>query len=593
MNSKNRQRILIVLALSWLMLTPFISSVHQSNTHMTPVSTIVLAAPTITGPTYYEFENGSVGHTLKYETSDPNPDRYLVERDGVEYDSGIWSGGQLTVFLVYLYTEQLIDTLPKDFVFNVTVINDSDEATSILTDVHVYADVRAPIVAQPLNITYEEGSFGNEILWNITESNPDFYNVSRISSDPTANFTNIISGNWDGSNISMNVDNLNVSRWYLYTLFVNDTLGFNTTSHVNVTVVPDLSFPALTSPDDIAYEFGAQGFAIEWHAYDSNPKNYTITALITYNDTSYGPSGFHTWIEIIEADWTFTNPDGQDIIASLDQLYLGNYSITLSVYDDYDRLSMDTVNVTVYEDVRAPIIASTGDIIYEEGYSGYSIEWGAEESNPVLFNLTRGNEILANGTWNGENYTISVDNLDVGVYFYNMTYTDYFNQSASEVVRIEVSPDAHLPIVSELKIIQAMTSPSKSNLTVQAYVWDLNNISSIEVQWGVGNPDSPDFEPEVADMVNTEPDDFYQKELGEFTRGTVVWYRVLATDNSSVSNVFERSPYNPSFSACQYISVMRLRLFGLHCHLDSAPFEFHGLQVLTYPDWVMNLDCQN
>lgn len=552
MTTNTRHRIFIVIAISWLMLTPFFSGTSPATTEMAPVSSIVPAAPTITGPAYYEFENGSRGHTLVYDTSDPSPDRYIVERDGEEYDSGVWSGGTLTVFLVYLYTDQLIDTLPKDFVFNVTVINDDDEATSFLTDVHVYADVRAPIVEQPLNITYESGSFGNQILWNITESNPDFYNVSRVSNDPTANFTNIVNGDWDGSNITVDVDGLNETRWYIYTLFVNDTLGHNTTSHVNVTVVPDLSFPTVTNPEDIAYEFGAQGNSITWHAYDSNPKNYTITALITYNDTSYGPEGFHTWIDIIEADWSFTNPNGQDIVASIDGLYLGNYTITISVYDIFERLTTDTVNVTIYEDVRAPVIDSSGDIIYEEGYTGFSIEWGADESNPVLFNLTRGSEILANGTWNGENYTISVDRLAVGVYFYNMTYTDYFNQSASDVVRIEVTPDAHLPIVTQVKVIQTMTGANKNNLTVQAYVWDLNNISSLEIQWGVGDPEGATFEPETANMEMSTLADFYSKHIGEYIRGAVVWYRVIAEDNSSVANVYDSGWLNVTVTTQGY-----------------------------------------
>ncbi|MGQ4911727.1 MAG: hypothetical protein ACP6KW_06100 [Candidatus Thorarchaeota archaeon] len=556
MASTKHRRILITLALTLLMLTPMVSNNVHLDAPVTPVSSVNLAAPTISGPSTYEFENGSVGHVLTYTASDPEPDRYIVERDGEHYDSGLWEGGEVKVYLVWLYTQHLIDTLPKDFEFNVTVTNKDGEASSAFTTVHVIADVRAPIIAQPENITYEQGSFGNNIRWNITESNPDFYNVSRTSNDPTANFTVVESGDWDGSNLTINVDGLNESRWYFYTLFVNDTLGHNSTSSVNVTVVPDLTFPVVTSPDDVSFEFGDEGFEVVWHAYDSNPKNYTVTGLILFNDTSYGPpGGSHPWVNITVADWTFTDPKGQDIVVTLDGLHLGNYTLTLSVYDDYDRLTTDSVNVTVYPDVRAPIIVSTGDVTYEEGYTGYSIEWGAEESNPVTFNLTRGSEILANGTWSGENYTISVDRLPVGVYFYNMTYVDYFNQSASEVIRVEVTPDAHLPVISQVTVVQAMTALGMNNLTVQAYVWDLNNVTRIQVQWGVGDPEESGFQFDTKDMVPNVIDDFFTADLGQYVSGTVVWYRIVAEDNSSVANVHVTAWQNVTVAVQAYVGT--------------------------------------
>jgi hypothetical protein len=527
------RNVAIAIMLGLLVFSPYALTTGQINQSFDPLVTFELAAPTITGPSTYQFENGSVGHIITYEASDPNPKNYTVFVGNHELDTGLWDGGDITVYLAWLYRDDLVETLPQVLTMVCTVYNQEGESASATTTITIILDESAPIIAQPSNITYEYGSFGHEILWNITESNPDFYNISRTSNEPTSNSTVLEFGDWNGDNITINVDGLNASRWYLYSLFVNDTFGYNATSYVNVTVVPDTTFPTITSPDDISYEFGAVGHEILWHAYDSNPKNYSITAVILYNDTTYGDvAEFHSFIDVFEPSWSFSDPDGEDLSVSVDALFLGNYTITLTLFDAYNRMTKDSVNVTIYKDIRAPIITSSGNLEYEEGYSGYSINWTAEESNPWSFNLTLDGQDYANGTWDGEAYTIGVDGFEVGTYVYNMTYTDFFNQSAFSIIQVEVTPDAHIPIVRDVTTIQTFSTRTTNNLTIIAYAWDLNNISSIEVSWGVGNPEDADFEYETIEMVPSDIEGFFTAFLGEFQHGVVVWYKVVAQDNA-------------------------------------------------------------
>jgi hypothetical protein len=538
MVSLNRSRILIALILTLLILSPYIATIDVANNSRTPIGTATPAAPTITGLASYQFENGSKDIKLVYDTSDSNPKNYTVSVNGTSYDSGSWSGGELTVTLSYLYSRHMITTLPIQFNFKVTVTNVGGESASKDTTVRAILDVTAPII-QPLdNITYEVGSFGHEIKWNITESNPDFYNVTRISDELTSNYTEIESGPWDGSNIIVNIDGLNASHWYLYSLFVNDTFGRNATSYVNVTVTPDLTNPVISSPDNLIFEFGSKNHLINWSVYDSNPKNYTIIGIIHYNDTTYGNvSAFHSFANISQSNWTFPNPKGQNIIVSLDGIFLGNYTITLTAFDKFGHSANDSVNVTIYKDIRAPLIFPSPDLSYEEGYTGYNITWGTEESNPLSYDLTRNNTVLMNGTWRGENFTIFVDGLAVGTYSYNLTLVDFFNATSFAVIEVHVTPDAHNPIISDIKVIQTLSSQTTNNLTVQAYVWDLNNISNITIDWGVGDPQSVSFSYETENMTRTEIDNFFSAELGDYTHGQIVWYRITATDNSSVKNV--------------------------------------------------------
>jgi hypothetical protein len=136
-----------------------------------------------------------------------------------------------------------------------------------------------------------------------------------------------------------------------------------------------------------------------------------------------------------------------------------------------------------------------------------------------------------NGTWHGENISISVDGLDVGTYSFNMTMVDFFNWTAFVVTVVEVTPDAHLPLVNEIRVFQARVSETSNNLTVQAYVWDLNRIASITIEWY-----SSTNEDVNAQEMELHGNDFFTAELGEFSLGVTVYYRITAVDNSSVNN---------------------------------------------------------
>ncbi|MFX1484185.1 MAG: hypothetical protein ACFFCP_13475, partial [Promethearchaeota archaeon] len=536
----HRRNVVFILIVSWLVLSPIAMTTNSVDEMYTPVNTYELAAPTITGPTYYEFENGTVGQTLIYYASDPNPKNYSVTVNGAVFDFGFWTGGRITVYLVQLYLGDWIDTVPKDLNFVCTVFNQEEESASASTLVRVVPDTTPPIIEQPQNITYEEGSFGHEISWNVGEANPSFFNITRQSNETGTNFTVVDSGDWGHINFTVNVDGLNATHWYIYTLYVEDLFGRNATSHVNVTVFPDISYPTITSPEDVAYEFGDKGYEVLWHAYDSNPKNYTITPQVLFNDTLYGDyTKYHTLLPVEVTDWTFTDPDGEDIVVSLDGLYLGNYTVTLTLYDDFGRMTNDSVNITVYRDTRAPIITSSGDLSYEEGYTGYSINWTAIESNPLSFNLTLDGTQIDDGNWDGSGYSIDVDGFAVGTYQYNMTYTDFFHQSAFSLIEVTVNPDAHPPTVTGITPIQTFSSDTSNNLSIQAYAWDLNNISSIQIQWGVGDPESVDFSYDTIDMETTEISNIFIAHLGNYQYGVTVWYKIIAQDDSSVQLVFD------------------------------------------------------
>ena len=568
-----RKGLIFALLLTWLIVSPytagFASTTHNVTNHFE------LAEIGIDSPDNLSFENGSIGEMISWNATDENPKNFTITRDGETYDSGSWDGDLLEVYLYHLYTENLTHTLPITFTFECMVFNLDNDSISDSVDVTVIADELAPIISTPDDFFYEVGSFGHEITWNITETNPDIYNITRYSNETSSNATEIEFDDWDGSNITISADGLNASHWYSFTLFVNDTLGYNSTSSVNVTVYEDISAPTINSPDDIIYEFGAVGNEILWTTYDSNPSNYSLEVLILFENSTYGnqtggafsgPPG-----NITEHSWSLTNPDGFNLTLILDYTHVGNYSLTLTLFDAFGYNASDTVNVTIYKDVRAPIINATDTFTYEEGYTGYNLTWSAEENNPRFYNLTLDGVNLKNGTWRGENITTFIDGLAIvdGLptdYSYNLTLTDFFNQTSIFVIIVTVTPDAHDPIISEVQVLQSYTTAVTNNITIQAYSWDINNITSISIEWYTTTPESA----EVMSMT-LENNDFYFIRLGTFNHDATITFRITATDNSSVNNVqtTEWIEYTVSAMRAETVPLLVLGVVGILGFLSS------------------------
>ncbi len=533
MLSQRQGRFIVATIVLWLVLSPYVAwSSGLVTNNPRPEHRFMTAAPTIDSPPDQTYENGTINKKIVWTPLDPSPKNETVTRNGTVYQSGPWSNGSIVVLLDHLYSQKLVTTLPITFSFVCKVFNVKNESVSDEALVTLIPDTTPPIISAPANFSYEVGSFGHKITWNITEANPSFYNVTRLSNETTSNHTVLQSGHWDGRNITIGVDGLNATHWYIYSLFVNDTLKHNATSAVNVTVYLDVTSPTVTHPGNLAYEFGSKGHKITWHVYDSNPKNYTVKIITIYTNSTYGNvSAFHWLANISMVPWTFTDPKGNNVSIDVDSVFLGNYSFRILLFDKYGHNNSDSLNLTIYKDLRAPVVTANTHLTYEEGYKGNYLNWSADESNPRLYNLTRDGVVLMNGTWRGENLSVNVDRLSVGIHIYNMTLTDFFYQRTVTLTTVNVTPDAHVPTISDIVVIQSFTTSYADNLTVQAYCWDINNISSIRVEWGIDTNHTSNV------TMHSQGRSLYSASLGEYSVGSVVLYRIIAVDNSSVKNV--------------------------------------------------------
>lgn len=525
----------------WLVVSPYVT-IAISPTSMIPTDDSVFSIAEITLEDHPDmtFENGSMGKRIEWNVTSSNPRNYSITRDGEVYEDGTWFGQDVDVNLDHLYEENLTYSLPVSFEFILTVFDRNNESASDSVTVTVIADVRAPEVVVDYenlnpgdynNFTYEEGGFDHTLIFGTNETNPDFFNLTRQSNWVAGNFSVLNSGDWDGSNITVDVDGLNATHWYLYELYLNDTLGHETIVQVNITVFPDLSPPEVDSPDDISYEFGAEDQTLVWNIYDSNPDNYNVTVIIHNMNETYGNyTEFHAPANLTVADWELDNPKGDELRIDITDLYLGNYTFTVWLFDTVGYNSSDTVNLTVYKDVRAPVVNATSDFSYEEGYTGNHLNWSIDENNPKTYNLTHNGEVVMDGYWGGENLSLVVDGLPVGEHTYNMTLIDFFDQITIVITEVTVTPDAHDPIVNTIRVIASLTTPTTNNVSIQAYVWDLNEVHNVTLEYYTTSED----ETTTLNMSLTFTD-LYLTHLGEFAHGEVIHYRIIAVDNSSVN----------------------------------------------------------
>ncbi|MGY5852726.1 MAG: hypothetical protein RTU92_04090 [Candidatus Thorarchaeota archaeon] len=533
MTAQRLTRPLFGILFVWLMLSPI---ALMSMNSVTPDSeTFFIAEISITEPDDLSFENGTFGEVIVWNATTLDPKNYTVTRNETVIDSdSTWDGDLIEIPVDWIYRDDLVTVVPILFVFTCTAMNEQNETATDTVHVTVFADETAPELETPDDFGYEEGSFGHYLKWNVSEPNPDTYNITSYPSDDIANVTIVADGPWDGSNFSINIDGLEAPKWYMYTLWVNDTLGHISTSSVNVTVYEDISDPEIDSPDDFTFEFGDSPYYVTWHVYDSNPLNYTLNVTIISNDPSYGNASLvhDPPLNITLVEWILNNPDGDDIAFPVHELYVGNYSYELTLYDADGRNVSDTVNFTIYHDIRSPNITSPGDLTYEEGITGYTLEWFAEESNPISSILTRNEEILSDGRWYGENITINVDGYEPGEYIFNLTLIDYFEHVSVDIVLVNVTPDSQLPYLAEITTIEAFATASSNTIIIQGYASDTNGIKMMSVEWRTTTNTTTE-----TDEMELLGSGLYSANIGEFILGTVIQYRIIAQDNSTVENI--------------------------------------------------------
>ncbi|TFG04838.1 hypothetical protein EU538_11925, partial [Candidatus Thorarchaeota archaeon] len=269
-----------------------------------------------------------------------------------------------------------------------------------------------PMIDQPLDISYAEGSTGNTLRWRPRD---DFLKAWTLEIDGQL---------WDEDawkfedGVTINVDNLAYGT-HTATFTVWDTEGNSASDEVLIHVF-DNTPPVVSSEVDVTVFEDGTGQTVTWEVSDLNPGTYVV--WVDGEEDSVG-----TWTSGI-------------LTLNLDGLTEGIYQYQIIVYDVDSNSDRDTIRVQVIDDDTPPTIDSPDDLTYLYGSTGNTIVWTAADEYPASYEIVKNNSIVASGTWAGARITFSVDDLGVGTHEFTITVSDHSGRTATDTVAVTVRP---------------------------------------------------------------------------------------------------------------------------------------------------------
>ncbi|MHA2401637.1 MAG: hypothetical protein ACXADH_01490, partial [Candidatus Kariarchaeaceae archaeon] len=277
--------------------------------------------------------------------------------------------------------------------------------------------IQSPIlVSHPENYTYREFTSGNDLIWELFDSDPKGYDIYFEG-------TKVDAGFWDTTTpIIYNVDGLGLGE-YNVTMFAYDLEGHTKMDTVFVTVI-DGTPPVFSQiANDMIYAFGSTGNQLLWNATDELlPGSYKI-----WQDNSlvdFGPWANPTLISM-----------------QTDGLPLGNHNFTVEVFDAADNVIRITAFVTVVDDNEAPFFTAVpGNTTYNEGLSNNEITWVGSDLFADTFQLLRNEIQIHEDTWDdGVPIIINTDGLSKGIYNYTLILSDTSGNVTADTAFVHVT----------------------------------------------------------------------------------------------------------------------------------------------------------
>ena len=357
----------------------------------------------------FSYELGSTNLTIAWIATDLHPGTYILRKNGELIYESSWVSNQK---LEYLINASLI---VGDYDYEISLYDQYGNKVTHLVSTKI-SDTTAPLLVRlPSDFTYEFNSIGNTIIWNVTDSDPTSYSITKDG-------TSIVTlATWNsGELIILSIDGNSVGN-YSYNIFLLDGSGNIASDEIIIEVV-DTTSPTLGSPIDVSYEEGRLGNTIQWSVFDYHPGTYQV-----FRDGNV-PISSETWV------------NAQNYIQiSVDNLKSGKYKYIIELRDIYGNTISDEVKVTV-QDSQAPILIIFQNVTYEYGSAGNTIQWTGIDYNPSVYDVyADGNKLITTGRWDNNNILVlQVDGLDVGTYSYQIYLYDSEENVVNKAIIVTV-----------------------------------------------------------------------------------------------------------------------------------------------------------
>ncbi|MBD3408303.1 MAG: hypothetical protein GF411_19425 [Candidatus Lokiarchaeota archaeon] len=170
-----------------------------------------------------EYEQGTTAHTIAWTIDCPYPANYEITRNSSTVKTGPYTDSVSITFDSPDYGTTEYSVIVYDQ-FGHTVSDDAQVEV---------VDTTSPILSNPTDYQYIQGTTGNTVVWSGNDHNPDNYRIWH-------NGTLIRWGSWDGSNITLDVDAYALGA-HNFTLEVEDLFGNVATDTVIVRVLQQTS----------------------------------------------------------------------------------------------------------------------------------------------------------------------------------------------------------------------------------------------------------------------------------------------------------------------------------------------------------------
>lgn len=281
-----------------------------AGTFPPPVDTTL---PLVTSPADFSYFEGSTGNNISWSATDGEPSTYVITRDSVEVQSGIWYSGVAIVIN--------IDGLSKgNYWYEIIVYDEFGNFASDLVNIDVVDLTLPTITSSSTLVTVVEGSTGNSISFTLNDNHPSTWQL-------IVDGVEVDSGYWtSGQVITISLDGLDIGIYH-YVLFAHDESGNSGGFDVVVTVI-DSTNPVINSPPDITYTEGTTGNQIVWIATDAHSGSYEVQV----DGVVYALGNWNS---------------EQSIFINVDGLSAGIYIFEIFVFDASDNDAIDQVIVTV------------------------------------------------------------------------------------------------------------------------------------------------------------------------------------------------------------------------------------------------------
>jgi len=288
-----------------------------------------------------------------------------------------------------------------------------------------------PEMTSPADMSYEYGSTGNQITWEVTSTTQMYYNLTmdgvlQIFNVPVMNGT-----------IVFNVDGLSMGDHYV-DVTVYDTTGHIVWDEVIVTVI-DTTPPTVNNPDQYYEIYEGENATVGFNLTDSNPAWYylLLDGELVFNETWSG--------EIIW--YTFTD------------LMVGNYTVILIAVDTSDNWTNATAFISVLDiDLDAPVVTGPVDFTYEEGSTKNVITWNIEEESSSTYVVYKNGEFYESGDVTDNQVLINIDGLKSGRYNFTIVVTDSSGNIGSDEVIVYVISNITHPKTPGFSLVYAILS---------------------------------------------------------------------------------------------------------------------------------------